>query len=402
MPNFVYRAKDEQGVLKEGIVEANSLMAASDILHGHGLSVLALEAETGEINIEKYFPFLRHISRKELVLFSRQLSTLINARVPINQALDILRLQITNVRLRKVVEDIQNSVEGGKSLSEAVSDYPYIFSNLYASMVKSGELSGTLDSALNYLADQQEKDYDLISKVRGALAYPIFIVAAMAIVGFLMFTFVLPQMISVLREAGANLPLSTRILIFATDAMKNYGVIIGLAVVGAAFGFSFYIKSAGGRLIWDAVKLKIPIVGKLLHNIYMDRLSRNLSTLVSGGIPIVQALRTVGEVVGNSVLKQIILEAAADVETGKSIATVFAEHKEIPPILTQMIRVGEQTGSLGEIMGKLARFYDKEVDNALSTMTSLLEPFIMLILGAAVAVMVAGILLPIYNLASVQ
>jgi type IV pilus assembly protein PilC len=402
MPIFTYRAKDKQGILKEGVVEADSLSAAADILHDHGLSVLALQPETGEIHLERYIPFLKHVSRKELVLFSRQLATLINARVPINQALDVLRLQLTNRELRKVLEEILHSVEGGKSLSESIADYPHVFSNLYVNMVKSGELSGTLDEALTYLADQQEKDYDLVSKIRGALTYPIFIVSAIIIVGTLMFIFVLPQMTSVLKEAGAELPLTTRILISSTEILQKYWVVLVLILIGLVMGFRIYIQTSGGRLIWDALKLKIPIVGKLLHNIYIDRLCLNLSTLVTGGIPIVQALRTVGEVVGNKVLREIIYEAAAEVETGKSMAAVFSEHKEIPPILCQMARVGEQTGSLGEILGKLARFYDKEVDNSLSTLTTLLEPVIMMLLGLAVAVMVAGILLPIYNLAGVQ
>lgn len=402
MSLFNYRAKDQQGLIKKGIVEASSPKAASDILHKHGLTLLTLEEEGQGFNLDKYIPFLNRVSRKDLVIFSRQLSTLINAKVPIVQALDILGEQVTSKVLKKVVGELIEGIEGGKSLSEAITRFPNVFSGLYMHLIKAGELSGNLDQALNYIADQQEKDYDLVSKIRGAMIYPIFIVSAIIIVGALMFVFVLPQMISVLKEAGAELPLTTRILIFVTEVIQKYWAVILFLIVGVIVGFQIYIRSSGGRLVWDASKLRMPVFGKLLRNIYMDRFSLNLSTLIAGGISIVQALETVAAVVGNTVYREIILQAASEVETGKSIASAFASSSEVPKLVTQMIKIGEQTGSLDEILGKLARFYDKEVANTLSSLTTLLEPFIMILLGLAVAVMVAGILLPIYNLASVQ
>ncbi len=402
MSLFNYRAKDEQGLVKKGVVEAVSVVAASEILHEHGLTVLELLPERPGFELEKYLPFLKRASRKELVVFSRQLSTLINAKVPIIQALGILADQLTNRTLKDVINHLIEDVEGGKSLSEAVSRFPHVFSNLYVHLIKAGELSGTLDQALLYLADQQEKDYDLVSKIRGALTYPIFIVSAIVIVGGLMFVFVLPQMIAVLKEAGAALPLTTRILIFTTEALQRYWAVLLVLILGTIAAFRVYIRAPGGRLVWDTLKTRLPIFGKLLRNIYMDRFALNLSTLVAGGIPIVQALQTVAAIVGNRVYQAIILEAAAEVETGKSIAAVFEQQPEIPKLVTQMIKIGEQTGSLDEILAKLAKFYDKEVATTLTTLTTLLEPVIMILLGAAVAIMVAGILLPIYNLASAQ
>lgn len=399
---YNYRARDEQGVIRKGVVEAGSETQASEILHSHKLVVVSLEAQTPSFDLGKFIPFFGHVPRKELVIFSRQLSTLINAKVPIIQALDILAAQVTSKKLKNVISEMIADIEGGKSLSESISRFPPVFSNLYVNLVRAGELSGTLDQSLLYLADQEEKDYDLISKVRGAMTYPIFIISAIGIVGALMFIFVLPQMISVLREAGAGLPLTTRILIFLTDLLRGYWPLLLLLLVGLVVGFQLYIHSKSGRLVWDVVILKMPIVGPLLKKIYMDRFARNLSTLTAGGIPIVQSLHTVADIVGNSVYRRIIEAAANEVETGKSIAVVFGQHREIPTIVTQMIRIGEQTGSLDEILGKLAHFYDKEVDTTLATLTTLLEPIIMIVLGLAVAVMVAGILLPIYNLANVQ
>lgn len=399
---FNYRARDEKGVVKKGSVEASSEVQASEVLHRNGLVVLKLEPEEIGFNLENYIPFLNRVSGKELVIFSRQLSTLINAKVPIVQALQILQEQVSSRKLKGVLEEMINDIEGGKSLSESIVKFPQIFSNLYLNMVRSGEVSGKLDESLLYLADQEEKNYELSSKIRGALTYPIFIVSAIFVVGALMFVFVLPQMIGVLKEAGAALPPTTKVLIFLTEAVQHYGILLVILLVALAVGIRFYLRSEGGRLVWDAVKVKLPVFGKLLKNIYMDRLARNLGTLVGGGIPIVQALHTVADIVGNQIYRQIILDAADEVETGKSIASVFAERREIPKIVTQMIKIGEETGALHDILGKLASFYDKEVEKMLATLTTLLEPLIMIVLGLAVAVMVAGILLPIYNLANVQ
>ena len=399
---FDYRAKDQEGTIRKGVVEAESETQASEVLFRNGLTVMSIERGAEAFDLGRYIPFFKGVSRKELVLFSRQLSTLINARVPILQALDILVDQVSSRKLKEVIREMVSDIEGGKSLSEAIARFPSVFSNLYINLIRSGELSGTLDKSLLYIADQQEKDYDLVSKLRGAMAYPIFIISAIFIVGALMFTFVLPQMLSVLQEAGAALPLTTRILMFFTNIFSKYWLLLILGFLGVIAGFVMYIRSSGGRIIWDAFKLKVPILGKLLQKLYMDRFSRNLSTLIAGGIPIVQALDTVAEIVGNSIYREIILEASKEVETGRSIGAVFASRKEMPKIVGQMIEVGEQTGELDVILGKLANFYGKEVENMIATMTNLLEPVIMILLGLAVAVMVAGILLPIYNVASVQ
>lgn len=399
---FNYRAKDSEGVVRQGIVESPSVIKASEVLHNNGLIVLSLAPQESGLSLERYLPFLGRVPTKELVLFSRQLATLINAKVPIIQAMLILQRQVSNHRLQTIIGRMTDEIEGGKSLSEAISEYPTIFSSLYVNLIKAGELSGSIDHALTYLADQQEKEYNLVSKIRGAMTYPVFIVVTMVIVGALMFIFVLPQMIAVLKEAGAELPLTTKILIFVTEALQKYWTILLVFLAVIIFGSQIYLRSSGGRLVWDILKLRLPIFGKLLVKIYMDRLARNLSTLIAGGIPIVTALHTVAGIVGNSVYKQIIEEAASEVETGKAIASVFSEKPEVPVIVSQMIKIGEQTGSLDEILAKLANFYDKEVESTLSTLTTLIEPVVMVLLGIGVAIMVAGILLPIYNLASVQ
>lgn len=396
---FSYQARDEQGVLKTGTVEAVSEVNAFDILQNHGLLVIKIAPTTKFSALEHVVVFDR-VSPKELVLFSRQLSTLINAKVPIVQALRILKLQVSSKKLQRIIGEVANKVESGDSLSSALNTYPSVFSNLYVNLVHSGELSGTLDEALAYLATQLEKDYDLRSKVIGAMVYPAFIMFALLVVGFLMFIYVLPPLVSILREAAVELPITTRLLIWSTDFIQRFWWLVIVGIIGSVVGMRIYIHTVSGRYLIDYLKIKTPPFGRLFEKIYMARFARNLSTLIAGGIPIVKALEAVSEIVGNQVYKDAILNTSGQVRNGKSIASALVEGGEFPVIVAQMVQIGESTGELQQILDKLASFYEKEVEGLLKILTTLIEPIIMVILGLAVAVMVAGILLPIYNLAS--
>ncbi|MBX4191542.1 MAG: type II secretion system F family protein [Candidatus Doudnabacteria bacterium] len=396
---FQYQARDEQGQLRTGTVEANNESVAFDVLRLHGLIVIKI-VPYESINILERIKLFERVPLKDIVLFSRQLSTLINAKVPIVQALRILETQVSAPKLRSTINEIAQRVEAGDSLSSAMSAYPKIFSELYINLLRSGEMAGTMDESLNYLAVQMEKDYDLRSKVIGAMTYPAFIVVALFIVGFLMFLYVLPPLVAVLQESNVELPITTKALIFTTNFMKGYWWLVLVGTIGSVMGFSFYSKTVGGKYVIDTVKIKSPVIGTLFQKIYMARFARNLSTLIAGGIPIVKALDSVADIVGNEVYKEIILGASTQVRNGKSIASALTTRSEFPPIVAQMTQIGESTGRLQEILEKLASFYEKEVDGVLKILTTLLEPIIMMLLGFAVAVMVAGILLPIYNLAS--
>ncbi|MBI4363470.1 MAG: type II secretion system F family protein [Candidatus Doudnabacteria bacterium] len=396
---YTYQARDEKGMMRTGTVVAINEASAFDILSGHGLIVIKIFPLT-KVSLLQSLDILDWISAKDIVLFSRQLATLINAKVPIVQALKILRMQVSSKRLQNIIAEISSKVESGNSLSEAISQYPNIFSNLYVSLVHAGELSGTLDESLSYLATQLEKDYELRSKVIGAMIYPAFIISALLVVGILMFIFVLPPLVSILQEAQVDLPITTKILIAATNIIQHFWWLLLLALTGLAIGLRVYIRTYSGRLMIDYFKIKSPIFGKLFVKIYMSRFARNLSTLLAGGIPVVKALDAVADIVGNQVYKEIILDASQKVRNGKSISSALTEDPEFPPIVSQMIQIGESTGELQQILDKLASFYEKEVEGVLKILTTLIEPIIMLILGMAVAVMVAGILLPIYNLAS--
>ncbi len=396
---FQYQARDSQGEFRTGTVEAQNEANAFEIVRAHGLIVIKI-VPFADVNILERITLFDSVPMKDIVMFSRQLATLIDAKVPIVQALRILQTQVSSSKLKSTLGELAQHVEAGESVSSAIARYPKIFSELYVNMLRSGELSGNMDEALNYLADQLEKDYDLRSKFIGAMTYPAFIVFALVIVGVLMMLYVLPPLISVLQESSVDLPITTKILITVTTFFQSFWYLILAIVVGGGTGLLYYSRTIGGRYVLDKIKLKMPILGVLFQKIYMARFSRNLATLIAGGIPIVQALDSVADIVGNVVYKQIIIEAGTQVRNGKSIASALTTHSEFPVIVAQMTQIGESTGRLQEILSKLADFYEKEVDGVLKILTTLLEPIIMLVLGLAVAIMVAGILLPIYNLAS--
>ena len=357
---YAYQARDQKGALRTGTVEAATEAAAFDILKERSLIVVSIVPH--KKNFLDGLNFFNRISVKDVVLFSRQLATLIDASVPIVQALQILQYQVTSPGLRQVIIEITQKVEAGDSLSAALSQYPKVFSALYINLIRAAELSGTMDQALDYLANQVEKDYDMRSKIISALTYPAFIVGALVIVGFLMFIYVLPPLISVLQESSVALPFTTKILINTTHFFQHFWWLVLILLVGGAGGYRYYSQTFGGRYAVDYIKIKIPIIGKLFEKIYMARFARNLSTLVSGGIPIVKALESVADIIGNQVYHDIIMEVAQQVRNGKSVALALVDHPEFPPIISQMTQIGETTGKLHDILDKLAGFYEKEVN----------------------------------------
>lgn len=396
---YIYQARNRTGQVKTGFVVAPNQNKAEQLLAENGFIIISLK-ERQENWFSQNNPFAPRVSYKDLVLFSRQLSTLISARVPLLQSLRILESQLDNKALLAIVRDLIASVENGESFSLALSKFPETFGNIYVSLIKSGETSGSVADSLNYLADQLEKDFELRNKVRGAMTYPVFVLVALSVVGFLMFKFVLPNLTSVLEQQGGSLPPLTIAIIGATKFFQIYWWLILLIIAGTILGIRFYLRTPAGRYQWDSIKIRLPIIGKIFREVYYTRFSRNLATLTAGGIPIIQALIIVSEIISNLVYRDILLEAAADVTNGKNISDSLSSHKEFPPLVTQMVSVGEQTAQLQTILKKLAEFYEKEVDNRVNTLSTLLEPLIMIVLGIGVGILVAGILLPIYNIAS--
>ena len=395
---FQYQARNKEGQIKRGVVVAVSEAKAEQLLAENGFIIVSLRQENESV-FERFSPFANRVGYKDLVLFSRQLSTLISARVPILQSLRILQAQVTSPSLAAITQDMITSVENGESFSLALSKHPNIFGNLYVSLVRAGEASGSVSQSLSYLADQMEKDYDLRSKVRSALTYPAFIIIALIVVGFLMFRFVLPKLTEVLKEQGSSLPPLSQFLVNFTDFFQGYWWVFLLVILLGSAGLRFYVSTPSGRYTWDNLKAHVPIFGDIFQKIYLARFSRNLATLVAGGIPIIQALKIVADIINNVVYRDILLSAVEKVTNGSSISEAMSGYDEFPPIVTQMVKGGEQSAQLDSILLKLASFYEKEVDNKIQILATLLEPAIMVVLGVGVGILIAGILLPIYNLA---
>ncbi len=396
MAIYDYRAKNSVGQTVEGAVVAPSESVAYDTLREKQLTIVTLRERAKSAKFLSSDLF-RRVSVKEQVIFARQLSVMISANVPIVRALRILVRQTKNVHFKMILSDILDEVDGGAKLSAALARYPNVFNTFFVSMIRSGETTGKLDEVLIYLADQREKDYGITSRVRGAFIYPAVVLFAVVAVGVVMVVFVLPKLLEVFAEGGAELPLTTRMLITVSDFARNQWYVVVIALVGIAVGFYYWRKTPSGRHVLDLVKLRMPIAGRIFTMIYLTRLSRSLSTLLSSGVPISQALAITSEIVGNHVYADILNQTIREVEDGNSITTVFLKSKQVPLMLAQMMSVGEQSGRLDQVLLKVAQFYENELDGLVRNLVSLIEPLILLLMGVGVGFMVSAILLPIYN-----
>ncbi len=398
MPVYNYKARNLSGQIVTGGVESVSEAEASALLEEKQLVVLSLTE--GDVVEKKGWNInIGTVKHKDVVIFSRQLSVMISATVPIVQALRILAKQTSNAIFVQKITEMADQVDGGMKLSLAMSKHSKVFSNFFVSMVKSGETSGKLDEVLLYLADQMEKDYDLMSRIKGAMIYPVFIIIGMLIVGFLMMVFVVPKMTAMLKESGQELPFLTKILIGSSDFLKDYWYIIIFGVIFLIIGIKLFVRSKRGKIIFNKLVLKAPIFGELFKKVYIVRFARSLSTLVKGGVPISASLNITSEVVDNEAYKELIVETVKEVEDGNSISTLFSKSNLMPPMLSQMMIIGEKTGKLDEILDRLASFYSREIDSLVVGLTSLIEPLILMIMGVGVGGMVAAIMIPMFKVA---
>jgi type IV pilus assembly protein PilC len=381
-----------------GIVEAPGENEAAELLGERGLIVLSLVAGKKKnfkgININ-----LGGVNQKDLVIFSRQLAVMISATIPIVQALRILSQQTSNPVFTDKIIEIANDVDGGMKLSDAMSKHSKIFSNFFVAMIKSGETSGRLEEVLEYLADQMEKDYDLVARIKGAMIYPVVILVGLVGVSVLMMVYILPKLTPMLKESGAELPAITNWLIAISDFMVSSWYYILFILLILAFIFVYWTKSQSGKNMWDSIKIKIPIFGGLFKKIYLVRFTRSLHTLIKGGVPISMALRITAEVVDNKAYADLIMKTVAEVEAGNSISTLFAKSPLVPKMLSQMMIVGEKTGRIDTILERLSDFYSREINTMVANMTTLIEPLILILMGVGVGGIVAAIMLPMYKVA---
>lgn len=394
---FNYQARTKTGEIQSGLVEASSREAAFNVLKSHGLYVTILE----KIALPFYarrLKFLERATRKDIVLFSRQLSIMIKSKVPVVETLRTIARQIRKPVFREKILKIAEEVEGGIPLSKAFSIYPKLFSPFYINMVKSGEASGKLSEIFIYLADYLEREHAFRSKIKGAMIYPIFIlIVFIAVVGIMMI-YVIPQLSEVLKGTGQELPLITRFIIKASDFLKNRWWVVGLVLLAIIIGLIRFIKSKTGKDFFDRTLVRMPLLGSFLKKLYLSRFALNLSTLISGGLPIARALEITGEVVGNNLYKDIIFETRDGVKRGEPISSILERYpSSISPLFYQMIIAGEKTGSIDESLMNVVEFYQRDVNRSLDTFVRLLEPIFIILLGGVVAGLMGAVLMPLYT-----
>jgi len=397
MKRFNYKAKDKAGRLVKGEVEAMDPDSAAKLIRGKGFFVISLTPK-----IDSPFSVIRRMREKinggDISNFTRQLSTMINAGLPITEALLILRSQAKK-SMQAIVAQLLADVEAGESFSAALSKHPKVFGKTYIALVKSGEVGGVLDAVLLRLADNLEKQQEFGSKVKGALIYPVIIVVGMFIVGIIMMVFVIPKLLSLYADFNATLPLPTMILIGISNFfVKFWFVIIALVGIGI-YVFRLYRATPEGRHKIDELIFKIPVYGELQRQIILTELTRTLSMMVGAGVSILEALHITAEVVGNTLISDALIDAANQVEKGFPIAFAFSRYPEaFPFILSQMVAVGEETGKMDEVLSKISHIFEIESDEKVKGLTAAIEPIVMVVLGLGVGFLVIAVILPIYNL----
>ena len=399
---FNYQARTNTGEVQTGVVEASSREAALDVLQQYQLFVTALEESGAGPFYAKQIKLFNRVSAKDLVAFSRQLSMMFKSKISLAQSLRTLAEQTKNKEFQEKILMISDEIEGGAPFSQALSRFPKIFSSFFVSMVRSGEASGTLSESLNYLADHTEREYHLYSKLKGAMIYPAMILLVSIAVLLMMMFFVIPNLSKVLMESGQELPRLTRMVIGLSDFLRNRGWILLVLFAASFFSIFRYLGTSAGKNLKDRLILRIPFVRSFLKMIYVSRFAENLSTLISGGLPIIQSLEITGDVVGNLVYRERVMEIKEEVRQGRKMSGVLAKYPaEFPPLLTQMVVIGEKTGTLDQSLLSVVDFYRKEVEMAMESLLSLLEPLLIIFLGITVAGLMSSVLMPLYKLTSV-
>ncbi len=398
---FVFKAKDSEGVVKSGQIEASNKTEAINLLQEKNFIPLSVieEKESRDFlhSIEKIW---NGVGQRDLVVFYRQFATLVEAKVAITTALRAIEDQTDNKVLSQILLEMIGDIEDGMALSESMIKHKNVFSLLAINMVRAGEISGNLQKSIEFIADNTERTYQLNSKIKSALTYPGFILTAALVIGFLVFTIILPKLTKIFDDMDVEIPWYTTLIMNIGNFMQSFWWLVLIVILGGVFGILYYIKTDSGREEFDHIKLKIPIVSKMFKFVYISRFSENLSVLLIGGIPIVKALMIVADIVNNSVYKKVILKAAEEVKTGGAMSSVFAKNPEFPPILAKMIKVGEESGKVSDVLKNIYTFYEQELDRMTKNMTSLIEPILIVVLGIGVAILVVAILMPIYNITS--
>ncbi|HRH26470.1 MAG TPA: type II secretion system F family protein [Candidatus Paceibacterota bacterium] len=398
---FTYKALDKDGRAAEGTIDAANVDIAITSLQRKNLIITDIRSaeEASQGLLRKNISFFSRISTKEVVILSRQMSILFESQVSALRVFRLLGAENENQQLRVILTQVADDIQGGSPISAALAKHPKVFSAFYVNMIKAGEESGKLSETLVYLADYLERSYEVTSKTTNALIYPAFIVATFIAVMILMFTMVIPKISLIIEESGQEIPIYTKIIMGISNFMVAYWPFLGIGAIIAGFFAVRFLRTDQGRAELDEFKLKVPYVGDLYKKLFLSRIADNMNVMILSGIPMIRTLEITSDIVGNKVYKGILEDAIISVRAGSAVSDVFARYPEMPGILIQMMKVGEETGQLGVILKTLARFYQREVVGAIDTLIGLIEPVMIVVLGVGVAILLASVLVPIYNIA---
>lgn len=393
---YVYEVRDKQGKLISGTLEGDSEAAVVGKLRQMGYIIVKIKKKA-EKSLNISLKSLKRIKSKDLTVFSRQFATMINSGLSITKSLNILGEQTENSKLADIILQVKQDVEGGRALSEALSKHGKVFPPIFISMVRAGETGGILDDVLLRIAEHFEKQASLKSRIKSAMAYPAAMFGFSLLIVFVMITFIVPIFVKMFSQLGGTLPLPTRMLLFSSNMLRKYFFIWILLIAGAIFGFRKYGSTENGRYVIDSIKLKLPIFGKLSTKIAIAQFTRTFGTLVSSGVSILQTLEIVGEAAGNAVVTRAVEKARSSIKQGETIANPLSQNPVFPPMVVHMISVGEETGSLDSMLNKIADFYDEEVGTMVESLTSIIEPVMIMVMGIMLGFIVVSLYMPMFQ-----
>ena len=398
---FNYKALDDKGESSSGSIDAINVDIAITSLQRRGLIISTIQSAEDQASIfSKKFTFFTGVSNKEIVILSRQMATLFEAQVSALRVFRLLSTENENATLQQKLGEIADDIQGGSTISKALAKHPKVFSSFYVNMVRSGEESGKLDQIFVYLADYLDRNFAVTSKAKNALIYPAFVIFTFIAVMVLMLTLVIPKISAILVDSGQKVPIYTSVVIGISNFFVNYGVFFLIFLIFLAIFLYRYTKTPGGEVSFAHFKLSLPYIGALYKKLYLSRIADNMNTMLVSGIPMIKVIELTSGVVDNVVYQNVLADVSDAVKEGSALSAAFSRHNEIPTIFTQMAKIGEETGQLGHILDTLAKFYQREVVNAVDTLVDLIEPVMIVLLGLGVGFLLASVLIPIYNISS--
>jgi type IV pilus assembly protein PilC len=401
MALFSYTATDQSGRERSGTIEALNIDIAIAALQRRQLIVSSVEpAGESKSIFERRIKFFDRVPQRDIVMLSRQVSTLFSAQISALRAFQLLAAEAQNLMLQKVLSDVASEIQSGSPISAALKKHPEVFSPFYVNMVRAGEEAGKLDDTFTFLADYLDRNYEITQKTKNALVYPAFMVITFITVMTLMMTMVIPRLAVILEEVGQDIPIYTKIIIGISNFITNYILLLGILLAVFIVFSVRYARTNRGKLLFARARLQIPHVGDIYRKLFLSRFADNMSTMLRSGIQMVRAMEVTAVVVGDPVYEQILTQAVEEVRSGQPVSETLRAYPEIPGIVVAMIKVGEETGNLSEILDTMARFYRREVNNSVDTLVGLIEPFMIVGLAVGVGFLLAAVLVPIYNISA--